>query len=233
MNKFSSENSTALVLADNKNRKRLLDGVHIETSAPKAIPVNLVRRQNETMALAHSNKLNIHFLGHSPVFSETKIYCGETSDWALMNLNHDPLFRAQKNKLYAPKSVVTEIQTAVNAGIKLDSIYIAHEVAKGKLQPGKPLSLELLVPPPSAKMQRRLSIIEKTSNQWWKFVAYFSAGAIAAPTAALASPFLAVASAGLDPVLLGVQFDPRWTVEGKPIGLWYYITAWNWAEMED
>ena len=152
-----------------------------------------------------------------------------------MNLNQDPLFRSQNNKLYAPKNVLGEIQTAVKAGIQLDSIYIAHEVPKGHLQPGQKVSLELLAPPPSGKVQRRLNFIEKASRQWWKYVGYLSAGVMVAPTAvfgaAAISPFL-VASAGLDPVLLGVQFDPRWTFNGQPIGLWYYIAAWNWSEME-
>jgi hypothetical protein len=239
MKNFNSENSatsTALVPSVNStNRNRLLSGVHIATSAPKPVPVSLARRHNETTALARANGINLPFLGYSPVFSETKMYFGEASDWALMNLNNDPLFNSQKNKLYAPKSVLAEIRTAVKAGIQLDSIYIAHEVPKGKLQLGKKISAELLAPPPSAKVQRRLNFIEKATRLWWKYVAEISAGAIVAPVAiagaVAASPFAAL-SAGLDPVLLGVQFDPRWTHKGQPIGIWYYITAWDWSNVE-
>jgi hypothetical protein len=255
----------------------LMEGVRILPRAPSpaSMPAELALRHKQTQRLIFQNGLSMPFLGYAPLFSGTKAYVGKDSDWALMNLSLDPLFRSQGNNLYAPLSVVNDVQLVVNSGINLDAIFIAHEVPKGAFKPGQEVPVDLITPAPSAKVQRRLNFLGRTSTAWWKLVTRTSVGAVAVPaaagaatviagtaliSAAAASASKAVASASAaaeaaaerraaaaaeraraaaeaaaaeraaryDPALLGVQFDPRWLVNGQPAGLWYFITSWVW-----
>lgn len=264
----------------------LVEGTEIvsEPSNSTALSANLLKRYRQTELLLSENNLGIRFLGYAPVFSETKLYLGKDSDWAVMNLCQDPLFQSNGNKMYAPLAVVEEVKAVVKAGIDFDAIVIAHEVQKGSLKQGERVPVELIAPPPSIKVQRRLNFIERTVAAWWKFIPKASVASVAVPAAAGAvtvvagtaliaagvktlatstvaagnamaaanvevaktvaakkaaaeaaaiaeSARRAAMSAGYDPALLGVQFDPQCTIDGKPIGIWYYITAWVWPEV--
>jgi len=256
----------------------LVNGARILPRVPDSVsmPVELASRYQQTQRLISENGLSVPFLGYAPLFTGTKVYSGKDSDWALMNLSSDPLFRTQGNNLYAPLSVVNDVQSVVKVGINLDAIFIAHEIPKGVLKSGEEVPVDLIAPAPSMKVQRRLSFLERTSRAWWKLVTGTSVGAVAVPVAAgavtviagtalvgaaAASAANAVASASAaaeaaaersraaavhrarvaaeaaaaeraryyyDPALLGVQFDPRWLVNGQPAGLWYFIASWVW-----
>lgn len=102
----------------------LLEGARIapHASSSTAVSANLLKRHKETEHLLSRNNLTIPFLGYAPVFSETKLYFGKESDWAVMNLCQDPLFRSHGNRLFAPLSVVEEVQAVVAVGINFDAI---------------------------------------------------------------------------------------------------------------
>lgn len=171
----------------------LLEGARILPSSPDplSMPIELTRRHQQTQRLISKNDLSMSFLGYAPLFSGTKVYAGKDSDWALMNLSLDPLFRSQQNNLYAPLSVVNEVQSVVNTGINLDAIFIAHEVRKGVLKSGEDVPLELITPVPSPKVARRLNFLARTSAFWWKAVTRTSVGAVAVPAAAGAAAVIA------------------------------------------
>ena len=261
----------------------LLEGTQIQPYpyGGREIPVDVLKRYNETELLLSTNNLANRFLGYAPVFSDTRVFFGKDSDWAVMNLTDDPVFRVHRKKVYAPLAAVEEVQTIIATGIDFDAVIIAHELPKDALKQGEQVAFDLITPPPSVKVHRRLNFMERTVGVWWSLIMKASVGAVAIPAAAGAATVIAgtaliaagaktfastataaseamaanaaaakalaaqeaaaraaaaanlarVTAGGYDPALLGVQFDPRWTIEGKPIGLWYYLTAWVWPEV--
>jgi hypothetical protein len=255
----------------------LVEGLQIleSTSVQDSIPLGLAQNYRDTQVRVQEHKLKTKFLGFAPIFSGNRVYVGNKSDWAIMNLSEDSLYHFHNGNLHAPPSVIKDIKKNADAGVKLDSNFIAHEVPPGTIVEGEPVPLELIIPPPSGTVQRRLGVIDKLMNSWWKTVGRTSATAVATPfVAGAVVTFVAVSAvasvannigtelgnrsreiaeekeriaeanriaaarktylaAGYDPVLLGVQFDPNWTDdENRPIGLWYYLGAWNWDELE-
>jgi hypothetical protein len=200
-----------------------------------APPAQLLARFKETDLISTKKRLPIQFCGYRPLFRGSLVYQARTSDWAIMNLADDPFFRDHGQWLYAPQHVVNDIQRFDWLGMSFDAIFIAHELPKGSVIPGKPVPFDLIAPPPPAAVQRRLSFLERNALAFWQSVARLAgvvakAGAVATVGVAAAATLAVTAPVGLDPILFGVHFDESWQVNGRPIGLWYYLTHWYWSE---
>lgn len=205
----------------------------VSSLLPQVTNNALFKRYHQTHALSDRKGIPVRFLGYAPLFSGTRVYRGQGCDWAMMYLGDDPVYGFHKNKLYAPPPVITDINNIVNAGVKFDAIFIAHEIPEGSIKSGAPVPLELIAPPPSPSVQQRLQFMESSSKGWWSFVTGAIVGALSVPTiAGVAAVGATAALVARDPVLFGVQFDNNWTVNNKPIGLWYYLTHWYWPAVE-
>jgi len=225
--------------------RRTLSMLEIGNSAGQlavAPPVQLLARFKETDRISTKKRLPVQFCGYRPLFRGSLVYPGRTSDWAIMNLTEDPFFRDHGHLLYAPQHVIKDVQKFDKLGMSFDAIFIAHELPKGSVTPGKPVPFDLIAPPPRARVQRRLSFLEQNAMSVWHSVARLAGAVVkvgAVATAgvatagvAAAAALAAAAPAGLDPILFGVQFDETWQANGRPIGLWYYLTHWYWSEDE-
>jgi hypothetical protein len=202
-------------------------------SLPQVTNNPLFKRFHETRTLSDGKNIPVRFLGYAPLFSGTRVYRGQGCDWAMMYLGNDPVYSFHKNKLYAPPPVITDITNIVNAGLKFDAIFIAHEIPQGSVKSGEKVPLELIAPPPSPNVQQRLQFIEDSSKGWWSFVTGAIVSALSAPSiAGVAAVGATAALVARDPVLFGVQFDTNWTLNNQPIGLWYYLTHWYWPAVE-
>ncbi|MDH7489005.1 MAG: hypothetical protein QHH80_05805 [Anaerolineae bacterium] len=215
----------------------VLETLGIQRS-PKALPTcppsySLILRHQKTLQLARCSNLPLLFLGYAPVFSGQRVYHGRDCDWAMMHVGDDPVFRLHGQRLYAPKPVRAHLEKITEAGIEFDAIFIAREIPAGSVKPGEPIPLELLIPPPHPEARERLNTFERAAMNWWNFVAKVltaTARGIAAGAVAVAAAGAGVgALAALDPVLFGVQFDATWHTDGHPIGMWYYLTHWDWS----
>jgi len=194
-------------------------------------PHTLIQQHQRTTALATDKNLPIRFLGYSPIFTGTRVYRGQGCDWALMNLTSDPLFYANGEKLIIPAAAATDIKTAVKAGINFDAMFIAHEIPSGSVKPGESVPLELIAPPPPPQVKQRLEKLDAAAETFWQGVVSAIGGilgAAAATASAVAFPLALV-----DPVLFGVYVNDSWIFNGKPFGMWYYVTHWYWPVGED
>jgi hypothetical protein len=203
------------------------------TLLPQVTDRAIFKRYHETHNLIEGKGLPVRFLGYAPLFSETRVYRGQGCDWAMMYLGDDPVYSFHKNKLYAPPPVIADINNILNAGMKFDAIFIAHEIPTGTVKLGERVPLDLIAPPPSPSVQQRLRFMENSSKGWWDFVKGSIVNTLVAPTVAgVTAVGAAAALVARDPVLFGVQFDNNWKVNNQPIGLWYYLTHWYWPAVE-
>ena len=213
----------------------VLETLGIQRSV-KEFPINLpdqqlIERYRRTLYLAEHHNLSLLFLGYAPVFSGIRVYRGRGCDWAMMQLGDDPVYSFHRQRLYAPKPVIEQMERLVQAGIEFDAIFIAHEIPLGSVKPGEPVPLELVIPPPHPEVRRRLSFLESTLIRWWEFVTKVLTGTAKVVAITAMSTGAGVAAlAAQDPVLFGVQFDAAWQVNGQPVGMWYYLTHWYWPE---
>lgn len=194
--------------------------------------LELDQRFATTQHLASRSGLPVPFLGYSSLFSETRLYPGNASDWVMMPLKNDPLFQEYGQRLYAPEDVRQHLGQLHTAGIEMDGLYIAHEITPGVLRPGDPVPVELLRPTPPEHIVRRSQVLERTTRQWWDFVAKTVTTSVRV-TNTFVQVGAAVAVQGAlgilrDPILFGVQYHPDWQFNGRPIGQWYYLTQWDW-----
>lgn len=197
----------------------------------KTLPVcsnrELFKRYSETRKISDEKKIPISFLGYAPLFSGTRVYKGIGCDWIMMYLGEDPLYNFHKNKLYAPLSVLSDIHNIVNSGLKFDAVFVAHEIPEGSIKTGDKVPIELIAPPPPGSVNKRIQFMEKSSERWWSVVSESITNAVAVGGMAIGATAALIAR---DPVLFGVQFDSKWTMDSKPIGLWYYLTNWYWPK---
>ncbi len=215
----------------------------------------LVKRYKDTMFKSRKNNLNLICLGYGSIFTSLRVYRGPSTDWLVAPLLNDPAFRENKNKLCVPKNVKRILVTCVKSGIDFDNIFIAHEVPKGSIQPGKPIDLNILLPTPSKEQNARLSFIEKLAEG----ALLLSEGLIVLLDVAIRETMELYHFAesykrnlsrhgrptydydynyqnnyhynyNYDPILFGVQVDPCVKARKTRSGLWYYITHWRWGE---
>lgn len=197
---------------------------------PSHYPQDFSSRHLEVVEAATREQIDIRFLGYSAVFSGTKLFQGDDSDWALMNLSEDPLFYSNNNKLLVPANVERDIKRIHDAGINFDAIFIAHELPSGKVQPDERIPLSVIAPPPPPEVMGRVGKRAREVDSFWSGVSSTLRRVRNSTTGALS---FAAALTMRDPVLFGVLIDNSWQTAGQPVGMWYYLTHWYWPSIED
>lgn len=70
---------------------------------------------------------------------------GARFDWAFMPITADPLYRDRRG-YPMPREVIARLRRLRAAGVDFDALWVAHEVERGRLVPGKPLTVDDLLP---------------------------------------------------------------------------------------
>lgn len=205
-------------------------------SHPSILP-SLLRSHALTINQSTAEQLNITFLGYAPVQSRSRVFHGDGCDWVMMSLREDPLYYASGRKLVTPKPVHDELRRIVRAGINFDAMFIAHEVPAGSVKDGQAIPLELIAPPPPPEVMERMDRLGRQASGFWSGIAQTlrRVGDAASQTAvAVGSSLAAIGSVTFrDPILFGVRFERDWRVDGRPLGMWYYLTHWYWPIAEE
>jgi hypothetical protein len=92
----------------------------------------------ETLAIVPSPKqlpvpISSHFVqtrlvGHAEAFTSTRVYKGNRTDWAIINLAQDLLFYSNGRKLIMLEVVLSDITRTLRVGINFDAVFIAQEM---------------------------------------------------------------------------------------------------------
>jgi len=180
----------------------------------------LAKKHDYTLSCTMQTGLPIQFLGYAPAFDGAKVFRGQGTDWAFMNISEDPIF-TRSDKYPMPRVVVQSIRRAVNAGMDFDAIFIAHEVPVGQIRSGTPIPYELIMPPPPRRTLQRLHRLDKA-------ISIFHAVALLVASAPVVVVSFAAAMTQLDPILFGLHIDRQNSVQGQPLAMWYYLTHWVW-----
>lgn len=192
-----------------------------------AVPSQHLReRHRKIMRITYEENLPIRFVGYAPTFEGTRIYEGPTHDWVMMNLDEDPQYLKLGKTQYAPSRVIAQLTKMRDCGFEADHIYIAHEVQKGSIKQGQEIPLEAILPPPPARVARRVSGYADKADRVWKIL---TAGLVGLAGAAMS---LATLPLGLDPVLFGVLTDHSIKTKYGEFAMWYYLTHWLWETEE-
>lgn len=198
---------------------------------PVPISTGMVPLHNHTLERAQRRRLPLRFLGYAPAFSGTRVYPGANSDWALMNVTEDTLFKAFNNRLPMPKAVKRDLMRVTQAGIDFDAIYVAHEIAPGIVRSGENVPLDLVMPPPPPGFTRRANALgDLTESLWWGVGQFITASLLAVGLMPLGAATGTFAAASYDPVLFGLHIDKARYAQGRPLALWYYLTHWYWPK---
>jgi hypothetical protein len=180
----------------------------------------LAKKHDFTLNCATQTGLPIQFLGYAPAFDGVKVFRGQGTDWALMNVSDDPIF-TRRDKFPMPRVVVQSVRQAVKAGLDFDAIFIAHEIPSGQIRSGTPIPYELIMPPPPRRTLQRLHHLEKA-------ISIVQAAAMLAASVPVVAVSFAAAVTQLDPILFGLHVDYQNCVQGQPFAMWYYLTHWVW-----
>jgi hypothetical protein len=213
----------------------------ITQQLPEAILRPLLLKHQHIEALSYKYNLPLCFMGVAPVFEETRLYQGQDSKWVLSPVENDVLYQHYGNKLPMPKAAKMEIDRVVRAGIDLRA-YIGHELPAGVAdawESGQRIPLEWVLPPVPRALAQRTQALAKAGTLLWRTVqatvktaatvGLAATSAVVVVGTAVAAAPLALA-AGLDPVILGCCYDDSYTVNGRPVGLWFSVCQWYWPE---
>lgn len=215
--------------------------LQIVPTLPTVLPLDTqaLERHTQTIEKTRDNQLPVRFLGYAALFEGTRLYQGGATDWALMSLGEDPHYVSEQ-KLYLPQTAKEDMHAIIRSGLNFEAIYIAHELPQGLYTRASEIPPEAIMPPPPQRLARSQKAFVKTLSHFWQGVevgvktvfkigALTAAGIVAVPV--VASGALG-ALGGLDPILFGVQPTEMKTTTGERIGMWYYLTHWNWPEGE-
>jgi hypothetical protein len=183
----------------------------------------LYARYNETLILTQTQHLPVRYIGTMPLTTGQQIYPGQQYDWALMSAHNDPLMQ-DKDGYPMPKRVINVLNRIHRAGLEFDDIYIAHELPKGIVQPGQPVTAAMLMPPPSRRMVQLSNRLGNLSSALWSVAAFplFALGKVAEAAATV--------SVGLDPIVMGVVVGKNRPVQPGEPAAWFYLTHWAYNE---
>jgi len=177
--------------------------------------------------------LPVRFLGTMPLFSGYRVYPARERDWVLVNLGQDPLYSDRDG--FPMSDQALEDLKRIRQAQWDPVIYVAHEVSKGSVREGEPDTLRALLPSGPQSLREDSERWGQRSGQLWRIasaplrLSRYIAGAVAAAGSAAAIAGMALATAGLDPIVLGVL-----TMPGKPpapncTGYWFYLTHWDYG----
>jgi hypothetical protein len=170
------------------------------------------------------------YLGTMPLFGGHRLYEGQVADWILVNLAEDLLLH-DKDGFPLPERVMKHLWAVGRAGIEFDALYVAHETEKGRIQPGEPLTWEVIEPPPPRAVVHLSDRLAAASETIWSAakaplrLAKVGSRAIVDGAVAVA-PVVALA----DPLLLGTIITPGRAIRVGEPACWFSLGAWIYGE---
>lgn len=130
-----------------------------------------------------------------------------------------------------PPVVARDIRKTLKAGIDFNAIYVADEIPTNSVLPGQEVPLDLMMPPPPQRLLRRIAWIEHMD---WLVEWDLEHNSWSAGRCNNGRRYCHVSLERGDclghPILFGVNFEPWDTHDGDPIGMWYYLTHWDWSQ---
>lgn len=186
----------------------------------------LYARQQAVMKKSEQNGLPVRYLGTMPLFAGFRVYNGQRYDWVLVNAAEDPLFK-DRDGFPVPGRILDELHRIQRSKLDFDVLYVAHEVPRGAVCEGAPLTTEMLMPPPPKAVQRLSDRLGAVGRALWAVAALpvIASGTISGLITAGAATVVGLI--GLDPIMLGtvVGLD-RPVAPGEPAA-WFYLGHWS------
>ena len=205
------------------------------------LPPRLYSRAMTVATALEQVEMDVPCLGLATLFDEERVYPGPDRDWVLLPLAEDPSYRQHDGFATLPR-VISRLERIRDAGIEFDTLYIAHELPKGILEPGKPFDRRWLLPPPSPKTRHLSERLGDAVQKSFRVAAAplragamvtAAAGAVAAAAGGAMAPLMLLALLAVDPILFGAVIAPRRTVAPGELAAWFKLASWTYAEIAD
>jgi hypothetical protein len=195
----------------------------------------LRRRVGDIAQTSMERELPCQYLGTMPLFDGPRVYPGQETDWGLVRLKEDPLYKS-RDGYPMPTQVVERLSDIHDSGISFDTIYVAHEVERGALVEGRPINPLAVIPPAPPSVQRRSRKLGRIAELFFKVAAAplmaWSVASMAVAAAGVAAGAAAIALPLLDPIIFGVVVRPGSEPRAGEIGCWFYLAHWRYGEDE-
>jgi hypothetical protein len=197
-----------------------------------------LRARAEHLAVqSREEGLAVPYLGAMPLFSGHRVYPGRQYDWVLVNLAEDPLFH-DRDGFPIPTAILERLRAIERAGVDFDALYVAHELEKGRIHDGQPLTAEMLQPPPPKAVEQLSARLGDAAPRMWAtaavpLLASAAVSAAIASAAVMVGPALIAAAATcmtLDPILLCTIVAPGRSVQPGEAACWFYLSHWRYGE---
>lgn len=201
-----------------------------------AAPPALLAREDALLTQAERAGCTLTFVGTMPLFDGYRLYSGASSDWCLLNLADDPLMRATDGYPMA-QATLQRLRRLRQIGVAVDTLVVAHELPKGRIEPGEHLRAEHLVPAPARGARRRAAVLGVAASLLARSalapalgLGLLGAGAL---TAAAQFGVAAGTAVVLDPVLFGAIVAPGRPVRAGELARWLYLDHWYYDSEEE
>ena len=208
-----------------------------ETSACSPRAAVLDRRSAKVVERAREAGVPITYLGITPLFAEPRAFSGPETDWITSPVT-------DISDAIVPRTERTALLRLADAGIEFPMIYIAHEIAKGRLElpanGGKPTTQAVSiahdaakaavgpVPPPAtaSTLADRLGHSSQRLLQMLAMALPVAGAIVAAPFVLAGAAVATVGALTLDPIVFGV-IPAGPPIPGQPAA-WYILARWEW-----
>lgn len=202
------------------------------------LSTTLARQLAEAERRALSVGVPISYVGRAPIFAEPRLLVSSQTSWVVGPAREDPTRR--RGRIPVPSSELVKLRSLVQAGVEFPVVFTAHEVEHGRafqyangrpelnLQADEAAALVGQAPPAAGvvEMSETLGAATATVGRAARKLVPLFAGAAALPLLA-AAPVMAAATAGFDPVILGVLTDSGTPSVGED-GAWVLLAQWRW-----
>jgi hypothetical protein len=132
--------------------------------------VALDAARDTVLAQSQQAGLPLPFVGFVPLFEQPRLYRGTNVDVWLVNMHDDPWFHYWYGPS-APRRVIEELKM-LQKHVGLDfHLYVAHEIPAGELADGETPPREMLLPPPSQRVQGISPELGNACNRGWRGLA--------------------------------------------------------------
>lgn len=195
----------------------------------------LERQAPDIVVAAKDAGVEIEYVGVSPLFGETRLYGGDTTDWVMAPV------RSQDDAV-VPRREREVLKRLAEENVYFPLIYSAHEVEQertGSLAPAtghtvleRSVGAQLVGPIPAPhesviladRLAQRSQQVVSTVARVGRAAGIAAAGVAMAPLALVGGALAGLAT--LDPIILGAM-PAISSNEGEPAA-WFVLVRWDW-----